>query len=730
MPRRSSDNTGSARGARSSSPGGPSPPPRPAAASPASGDRGHGARHPAQGYRVFRSRSPRGRVEIPEDRLSEPWVLQNFRPEGWVERWLPETVGGVWLLILGIVLGFCLSDTLAFKQSALMSAVLQGDDQGLDVVQGLLKHGRRPDSFEVQYQSVMDISVPTGLITPLYVAAERGHIHILRELLKNNASPHSGLKSFFLWQSETPLYAAARRGDTAALQELIAAGASKGEGRLVLGGLLGGTSPLHAAVQSPSLGDDSLDMVKLLQSQEPDSYTPDSYGHWGLDSQETLLFAVAKGGHKGIMEALLPSSPLDETAWRRQGRFLGPAGLLGHTSPLYIAAEAGHLDIVELLLKSHALADLGSRKWGLAHTTPLYVAAARGDHKMTRALLAASPPASVETGSSYGFGFLGHIAPLYAAAKADSLETVELLLGARQEASDGTFFVAGWLQVYRSETALYAAASNGNAGIVSALLAVHAQPEEGLQYFSWGYLARTAPLFIAAQHGHKSVVQRLVMASEANLNVGQSGNFSPLGMRDLSVEIWSISPLYAAVQQGDLAITELLLSLPGLPRSVAPSEGYSVLEGTWHNHPLCAAIRGPGTLRRLSQVRAAEAEAEAERTAEAEVRAGAQGVEGAIHEGGGAGSENHKAALFTKVAETLIYKGADIEEMQCGFGLYLEVYSAEYLAGREADLDMYDTVSKVIRSVKLQQMASQARAGQYPLPRKPDGESSPSEVLI
>ena len=68
--------------------------------------------------------------------------------------------------------------------------------------------------------------------------------------------------------------------------------------------------------------------------------------------------------------------------------------------------------------------------------------------------------------------------------------------------------------------------------------------------------------------------------------------------------------------------------------------------------------------------------------------------------------------------------------MQCGFGLYLEVYSAEYLAGREADLDMYDTVSKVIRSVKLQQMASQARAGQYPLPRKPDGESSPSEVLI
>jgi ankyrin repeat protein len=715
-----SDGAGSSRGARSSSPGVHGPL-RQAAAGSGSTPDGHA---PASAYRVFRSRSPRGRIEIPEDRISEQWVQKNFRPEGWVERWWPP-VGGVWLAALvGVVVGICLNNVIIItgQQSALMSAVLQGNEKGLEIVQTLLLHGQRPDSFEVQYQSVLDISVPTGLVTPLYVAAQRGQIKILRELLKHGAAPHKGLTSFtwLLWQSETPVYAAARKGDAATLKELITAGASPVDGRLVLGGLLGGTSPLHAAVQNPSLGDDSLDIVKLLQSQKPDR------GHWALDAQETLLFAAAKGGHKRVMEALLLSSPLDEIAWRSEGRFFGPAGLLGHTSPLYIAAEAGHLEIVQLLLKNNALADLGSREWVHAHTTPLYVATARGDSKMTRALLDASPPASVDAGFSYGFGFLGRIAPLYAAAKANSFETVELLLGAgrillHNYVPDGSFFAVGLLQVYRLETALYAAARHGNVGVVSALLAVHAAPEEGVQHFSWGYLARTSPLFIAAQHRHEDVVARLVRTSEADLNVGQSGNFSPLGLRDLSVEVWSISPLYAAAAAGDVAITEHLLSLHGLQRSVAPSEGYNVLEGSWHIHPLCAAIRGPGALRLHSQVEQVEEEAGGEAEVRVETMSGEDGALGGEAAESGDGSDK---ALFIKVAETLIYKGADVEMMQCGFGLYLQVYSADYLAGLEADLEMYDTVSKAIRAVKREHILS--RTGQHSPPKKPDVE----EVLL
>jgi hypothetical protein len=63
----------------------------------------------------------------------------------------------------------------------------------------------------------------------------------------------------------------------------------------------------------------------------------------------------------------------------------------------------------------------------------LYAAAANGDHKIARALLSASPPAHPDAGYSYGLlGLGGQVSPLYAAAEANSLETVQVLLGRTQ----------------------------------------------------------------------------------------------------------------------------------------------------------------------------------------------------------------------------------------------------------------------------------------------------------
>ena len=708
-------------GARSSSPGSmPSP------GSP-----------PGSPRRAFSSRSPRGRVEVPEDKMSDPWIRDNLlsqlRPESWVDRWILDQPfgGGLWLhILLGLVVGYILGCfvPVSYEQSALMTAVGKGDEHGSSVVQALLQHGHPSDKFEVQYANLFGVSVPAAVTTPLYVAAQSGSIAIMHELLQHGASPQKGLISLSgleVLYSETPLYAAARGGHLGALQALKEAGASLGQGRLVLFGLLGGTSPLHTAVQNPSALGDMPEIVKILQGEES------CRGHWGLDSQETLLFAAAKGGHRQVVEALLPEISREGSDLRSQGRFLGPAGIFGYVSPLYAAAEAGQTDIVELLLKQKA--DANGGKYSLfEQASPLYAAAAVGDSKITRALLTASPPASPDVGYAYGvLGLLGHTTPLYAAAEADSLDAVQQLLGTAGEEkkrkwslltpanatpstyaspTDGRWSV-GWLHWFRWETALYAAARNGNPAMVEALLGAGAVAAQGMQQFGWGYLRQEAPLYAAALRGHADSVEKLVAVPGLDSNAGQSGALSPVALYDVSVEVWSATPLYAAAKEGHVAIVEHLLGA----RS-APSEGYAVLENTWHVHPLCAAIRGPATLRQQA------------------------------HAHGEEGSEDDANAGLTRhirVAEVLIRSGADFEETQCGLGMYLEVYSAEYLAGDEgkkvggkAGKEMYDAVSTTVFKIKRdhiyphergQAPASGTQASASPLPPPPPGVD---EVVI
>ena len=237
-----------------------------------------------------------------------------------------------------------------------MSAVRKGDEQGLSMVRALLQLGNCPDNLEVQYATFFQTRLPAALVTPLFIAAEMGSIQILKELLKHGATPNKGRHSWNFLEvlnSETPLHAAARGGHVPALQALIEAGAPPSEGRLVLWGLLGGTSPLHAAVQAWQGDSESLEILKLLQ-------TDDSiHGHWGLDFQETLLYAAANAGHREVVEALLRTSSFDARSWRSQGRFLGPGGIFGYTSPLYAAAAQGHLEVAELMLKREARAERG-----------------------------------------------------------------------------------------------------------------------------------------------------------------------------------------------------------------------------------------------------------------------------------------------------------------------------------------------------------------------------------
>ncbi len=150
-------------------------------------------------------------------------------------------------------------------------------------------------------------------------------------------------------------------------------GASGSEGRLVFWGLLGGTSPLHAAVRQPAHTHGQIEIVQLLQTVDENA----DRGHWGLDAQESLLFAAALGGDMRIFniifEALIAKRhALDEARspgareplwWPSEGRFLGPMGLFGHTSPIYAAVRACNVEMVQRLLELGAAPQAGSRMW-------------------------------------------------------------------------------------------------------------------------------------------------------------------------------------------------------------------------------------------------------------------------------------------------------------------------------------------------------------------------------
>ena len=75
---------------------------------------------------------------------------------------------------------------------------------------------------------------------------------------------------------------------------------------------------------------------------------------------------------------------------------------------------------------------------------------------------------------------------------------------------------------------------------------------------------------------------------------------------------------------------------------------------------------------------------------------------------GGAQGASGVLKAHTRVAQLLIQNGADFEETQCGWGMYIDVWSAEVLAGLQGDLEMYDAVSKTVINIKHQNIRQKA----------------------
>lgn len=208
------------------------------------------------------------------------------------------------------------------------------------IVKALLKAGANPNSIDDQGN------------TPLNMAIYRRHTKVVKCLLKSNikADPNHIDK-----QGNTPLYIAAQTNQLEVIKLLLAKGANPDFPSQV------GATPLMIATE---VGHIEVVKVLLTKGANPNA---------ACDDKMTSLYIAAQNGQTDILKFLLanganPNARCDNGA-----------------TPLFIAAEQGYIEIVEQLLARGAHADARLDDG----STPLFIAAQNGHSDIVKCLLAA-----------------------------------------------------------------------------------------------------------------------------------------------------------------------------------------------------------------------------------------------------------------------------------------------------------------------------------------------------
>ena len=306
--------------------------------------------------------------------------------------------------------------------------------------------------------------------TPLHKAASKGHLGVVRVLVKADVNAHDKC-------GDTPLHKAASEGHLDVVRVL--ASEFKAD---VNAHDWDGDTPLHKAA-----GRGHLDVVRVLASE----FKADVNAGDGI--RGTPLHKAAVRGHLNVVRVLASEFKADVNAHDWDGN-----------TPLHKAASEGHLDVVRVLA-SEFKADVNARYWG--GDTPLHKAAVRGHLDMVR-VLASEFKADVNAHDKCGD------TPLHKAASEGHLDVVRVLASefkADVNAHD-----------WDGDTPLHKAASEGHLDVVRVLAS------EFKADVNAGDGIRGTPLHKAAVRGHLNVVRVLASEFKADVNACDKCGDTPL----------------------------------------------------------------------------------------------------------------------------------------------------------------------------------------------------------
>jgi len=225
----------------------------------------------------------------------------------------------------------------------------------IELIQLLIDNGADPDEKDRFGQSMatiamfdddretVDLLLTRGAAATINLAVYVGDIEKTRELLTGEVDIN-----LRVWQDRTLLGIAAQRGHIQVMEELIAHGAEIN--------VKDSNDPEQTtcpALYLAALGD-SADAVNLLISNGADINARD-------DSNSTPLHLAAYKGNREVVEILLANgADINAQGW-------------DYSTPLYLAAKSGHRDIVELLLTKGADVKAGclGKKLSLADSAVL-----------------------------------------------------------------------------------------------------------------------------------------------------------------------------------------------------------------------------------------------------------------------------------------------------------------------------------------------------------------------
>lgn len=375
------------------------------------------------------------------------------------------------------------------------------------------------------------------LSAALIIAADRGYLTVVQQLLRAGANPNSRGG----WCG-SPLQVASYRGFTDVVKVLLQADVDID----AMGGYYG--SALNAAIAAHS----EPVVQQLLYSGA------NANSHSELDGP-VLRAAVLKRSRRIVEMLLLSGAEIDAQSTE-------------FSSALYTAAREGNANLVQVFLDGGATVNALS---GKHNGSALYIASGKGEYKVVEQLLAARANPNIECGK-YG-------SALCYAARCGHSRVVKLLLGASAyvncrvdrrhsdalcaaisgrcvECVDILITAGASVQTTNRTYPLHTAVSCGYEELVDKLLDSGANPNSysPLPRFKYRF-----PLLVAAAAGFETIVERLIRAG---------ANPNKIYDRHTALEL--------AVQKGTEGMVEVLLASGADPNSHATGQS-----------PLEAAVR-------------------------------------------------------------------------------------------------------------------------------------------